>query len=358
MWRGLARVGLLTVLAGSLAGTGLTAARMAANPGLAALREATAAEIVAATDQLLLTYATPQAIEAKVLERLNDAPRNWVALDALVALSEELSRPLGTATKQSLDDARATDFGLLAQVSSCAACAYDAAQCSMSQLMMCQAPVALSPVGDLAGVARAGVAYAGGHQVDTLDLGLSIVGLGATVAVVVTGGSSVVVKAGAGLAKLAHRMGRLSPQLVRMASDSVRAGVNWTALPAVRSLDDLTATLRVDAFAPLTNTLVDLNRFRTATDATAALHILPWIDDAADARKLANAAEALGPKLIGRAEVLGKTRFMRATLRITNLAYGAATSLITLMTSLALLIGHSIQNLLLQRLKSAVRQTG
>ncbi len=358
MWRGLARVGLLTVLAGSLAGTGLTAARIAANPGFAPLRQATHAEIVAATDQLLLIYATPQAIEAKVLERLGETPRNWVALDALAALSSELSHPLGPATKQTLDDARAADFGLLAQVASCAACAYDAAQCSVSQLMMCQAPVALSPLGDLAGVARAGVAYAGGNQVDQLDLGLSIVGLGATVAVVVTGGSSVVVKAGAGLAKLAHRMGRLSPQLVQMASDSVRVGVNWTALPAVRSLDDLTATLRVDAFAPLTNTLIDLNRFRAATDATTALHLLPWIDDAADARKLANAAEALGPKLIGRAEILGKARLMRASLRITNLAIGAVTSLITLMASLALLIGHSIQNLLLRWLKSTVRQPG
>jgi hypothetical protein len=143
-----------------------------------------------------------------------------------------------------------------------------------------------------------------------------------------------------------------------MASDSVRVGVNWTALPAVRSLDDLTATLRVDAFAPLTNTLIDLNRFRAATDATTALHILPWIDDAADARKLANAAEALGPKLIGRAEILGKARLMRASLRITNLAIGAVTSLITLMASLALLIGHSIQSLLLRWLKSTVRQPG
>ena len=81
------------------------------------MREATRTEIVAATDQLLLTYATPQAIEAKVLERLAEAPRNWVALDALAALSDEVSQPLTPATKQTLDDARATDFGLLAQLS-------------------------------------------------------------------------------------------------------------------------------------------------------------------------------------------------------------------------------------------------
>ena len=339
MLRRLIRRLLLLVLAGSFAGTALTGARIAVDPTLSPLREAAAGQIRAETDRLLAEVATPEALAERITTRLDESPRNWLALDALKDLAEERGIPLSDALRTRFAMSRASDHGALAQAQSCAACALDPAQCSLSQVMFCQAPIALTPIGDIAGITRAGMAYAAGDDVDGVDLALSVVGLGATAAVVASGGSSAFIKAGAGLAKLARRMGRLSPRLVAMATDAVRTGVDWATLPSVRSVDELQAVIRTDAFMPLTATLADLERLRTATDTTTALHLLPLVDDAADARKLAVAAEALGPKTVGRAEMLGKARLLRATLRLSETSMTLAASLAGLFLSLAGLIG-------------------
>ncbi|MDZ4395029.1 hypothetical protein [Cypionkella sp.] len=355
MWRGLTRLILLMVLAGSLAGTTLTAARIASDPLIAPFVEASKAQIAAATERMLITAATPETLSAHIANRLAETPRNWLALDALVDLAHERKIPLPSALNAAVQTAREDDHSYYATVTSCAACAYDPAQCSLSEVMICQASIALTPIGDIAGITRAGVAYASGDKVDQIDLALSVVGLGATAAILASGGSSGVVKAGASLAKLARKMGRLSPRLVDMAVTAARTGVNWASLPAVRSVDDLTAAIHTEAFLPLTNTLTDLSRLNTATNATTALHLLPMVDDANDARRLANAAEALGPKLVGRAEVLGKSRLFRATLRFSETAWALGAGLVGLMLSTASLIGGVIQHALIKRLRRQIK---
>lgn len=351
MLRGLTRLVLLLVLAASLAGTTLTAARIAANPLISPFTEATAAQIIAATNRMLAEAATPATLQAHITNRLAETPRNWLALDALLDLANERKVALPEDLTDAVQIAREDDHSYYATVTSCAACAYDPAQCSLNQVMVCQAPVALTPIGDIAGITRAGVAYAAGDDIDQIDLALSVVGLGATAAMLASGGTSAVVKAGASLAKLARKMDRLSPRLVAMASDAVRGGVDWARLPAVRSLDDLSAAIRAEAFTPLTNTLTDLDRLRAATTATTALHLLPLVDDATDARRLANAAEALGPKLAGRAELLGKARLFRATLRLSETAWALTAALTSLLLSAAGLLTSLIQHSLLKHRK-------
>lgn len=356
MWRGVTRLILLVVMAASLAGTSLTAVRIASDPLLTPFIAASKDQIAAATEQMLTTAATTETLTAHIANRLAEEPRNWLALDALVDLAYERKIQIPSALNAAVQAAREEDHSTYATVTSCAACAYDPAQCSLSEVMICQAPVALTPIGDIAGITRAGVAYASGDEVDEIDLALSVVGLGATAAILASGGSSGVVKAGASLAKLAYKMGRLSPRLVEMALTAARTGVNWASLPAVRSLDDLTAAIRAEAFLPLTNTLTDLQRLNTATDATTALHLLPMVDDAADARRLANAAEALGPKLVGRAEVLGKARLFRATLRFSETAWALGAGLVGLLISAASLIGGMIQHALLKHLRRSLKR--
>jgi hypothetical protein len=349
--RRLVRLGLLVVLIGSLAATGFGTLRVLSDPTLTAIRTAAAAEIIAATDTMLATNATPERLAALIEVRLQETPRNWLALDALTDLVAERGIALPVSLLRRVSEARADDFSLLSQASACALCAYDPAQCSLSQVMMCQAPVALTPVGDIAGVTRAGVAYVSGEPIDQIDLALSVVGLGATAVVLASGGTSVVVKAGASLAKLARRMGRVSPRLAEMAIAAAKEGVDWAALPAARSVDDISAAIRAEAFAPLTATLTDLERLRAATDATTALHLLPLVDDAKDASSLAAAAEALGPRLIGRAEVLGKTRLFRTTLRVSETAWALISGLSGLLLSLAALMGSALQSYLFRILR-------
>lgn len=197
--RRLVRLGMLVVLIGSLAATGVSTLRVLSDPTLTAIRTAAADEIIAATDAVLATDATPERLAALIETRLQETPRNWLALDALTDLVAERGIALPVSLLRRLSEARADDFSLLSQASACALCAYDPAQCSLSQVMMCQAPVALTPVGDIAGVTRAGVAYVSGDPIDQIDLALSVVGLGATAAVLASGGTSVVVKAGQAL---------------------------------------------------------------------------------------------------------------------------------------------------------------
>ena len=355
MLRRFARLLLFAAFAASLAVTGLNVARIASQPELAALRDATIDEFVAASEAMLAAAATPELLQAHVANRLAEDPRNWLALDALIDLAAERKIGLPPSLSAAIEIAREDDHGYYSQITSCAQCAYDPALCSLEQVMVCQAPVALTPIGDIAGTARAGVAYASGGEVDQIDLALSTVGLGATLAVVVSGGSSGVLKAGAGLAKLARKMGRLSPRLVEMAMTAARRGIDWAGLPSVRSMDELRAVVRSEEFAPLTATLLDLDRLRMATDATTALHLLPMVDDAADARRLAVAAEALGPKLVGRAEILGKARLFRASYRMSKAAWGLATGWIALMVSLAGLIGHGLQSMAFAALRRMAR---
>ena len=355
MFRALARMALLLLLAVSLAGTILTAARISSDPLITPFRDAAVDEIVAATDLMVLQTATPETLNGHIARRLAEIPRNWLALDALMALAVERAIPLPKHLTDAVQIAREDDHGYYATVTSCAACAYDPAQCSINQVIVCQAPIALSPIGDITGITRAGVAYASGGDVDQIDLALSVVGLGATAAVLASGGSSMVVKAGAGLAKLARRMGRLSPRLIAMATDAVQDGVNWAALPGVRSLDDLAAAIRVDAFAPLTNTLSHLDQLRAATNTATALHLLPLVDDAADARHLARAADALGAKLVGRVEVLGKARLFRATLRISQTGWALVSGMVGLLLSGGLIVASLVQTGLLRLLRRPLR---
>jgi hypothetical protein len=349
--RRLARLLLLLILAASAAGTTLTALRIASDPLIAPYTEATLDQIKAQTEAFLIQAATPEALRAHIETRLNQRPRNWLALDALIDLAAERNIALPADLLANVQTAREDDHNYYTQAVACAACAYDPASCSLAQVMICQAPIALTPIGDVMGLSRAGVAYASGGEVDQIDLALSVVGLGATAAVLASGGTSYTVKAGASLAKLARRMGRLSPKLVEMALTAAKTGIRWADLPAVRSAEDLSRVIHPEAFKPLTETLADLSRLTAATDATTALHLLPLVDDAADARRLARSAEALGPKLAGRAEVLGKARLFRATLRLSETAWALGAGLVGMILSTASLIAGMIQHALIHRLR-------
>ena len=355
MIRRLARAGLTLCLLLSLCATGLAAWQIAHRPGIAPFVLRGQAEIVAATDRLMATEATPARLGALVARRLAEDPRNWIAIDALTEVAAERAVALPPDLIAARDAARATDDGWAHRTAACAACAYDPAVCSLSNVMICQVPVALTPLGDIAGLARAGSAYATGGDVDEIDLGLSLVGLAATGLVLASGGSSALVKAGAGTAKLARRMGLLSPRLTALGVDAARRGIDWAALPAARSAEDLTRLIRADAFAPVVATATDLGRIEGAVGLPRALHLLGYVDDAADARRLARATEALGPRTIGRIEVLGKARLMRATLRWSEAARAVIAGLCGLVGSLAALIGGAVQGGALRMMRRLAR---
>lgn len=338
MRRRLARACLLLLMAGSGLLTLQAAADIARSPGLAPLVARSSEEIVAATDRMMAATATPGHLSRLIAARLNEDPRNWIALAALrdeaAARGIALPVPLAAAYDAAFDD----DTGPAAQAADCAACLWDIAACSLSNVLICKAPILLTPVEDIRGIAKAGWDNAQGNPVDGIDLGLSIAGLGATSLILASGGTNATVKLGAGLARIARGMDLLSPRLAATMGDALRAGVDWAALPAVRSAGDLAGLVRADALAPVTAVMGDLGRIRRAVGTTGALHLLAHVDDAADARRMARATEALGTRSVGRIEVLGKARFLRATVRWSDAAREVMAGLLGMLAAGAALL--------------------
>ncbi len=352
--RGLARALLLVLLAASAFATWRAGLAVARDPVLRPMVEATTNQIVAATDRMMATEATPDRMATLISDRLAEDPRNWVALDALQEVVSERNVILHPDLIAAVDAARALDDSLTAQLGGCAACAWDIAQCSLSQAMVCKAPILLTPVEDLRGIVKAGVDYSTGAEVDQLDLGLSVLGLSATALVIVSGGASGSVKAGTALVRLARGMDLLSPRLTGRLVDALRLGIDWAALPAVRSSDDVLRLIRTDVLAPVASVASDLGRTGDAIGPAQTLHLLPLVDDAVEARGIARAAEALGPKIVGRAEVLGKARLLRATVRAGSVATELVAGLVGLAASLGMAISGLLQSILLRGLRRLV----
>lgn len=355
MFRRWTRYALTLALAGSLALTALSAARIALDPTLSPMRDATASEITAAIDSELARL-DPGTIPGRITDHLAAPRRDWVVLRALHDLAADLGQPLPPEVQSAYDAAWAEDSGFWANAANCAACTLDPAACTLSNFLICQAPIMLTPIGDLATILDGGIDYMAGEDVDRIAIALSIVGLGATATVAATGGISVSAKLGASALKLARGMGRLSPRLTDIVTRAATDGVDWIALRRARSLDDVALTLRADAFAPLVSIAADLDRIRQATDTTTALHLLSRIDDVADARRLANATEAVGPRILAKAEVLGKARLLRATVRVTGIGYALIGGLVTLLLSAAFLVGNALQTRLFAALRRAAAQ--
>lgn len=352
MVRRLTRHILTLALAGSIALTALSAAQVAMDPTLTPLHDATTAEITAAVNRDLARLS-PDTIPARIADQLAAERRDWVTLTALHALASELGHPLPPDLSARYDAALAEDSGFYASAANCAACATDPAACTLSNVLLCRAPIELSPLGDVLAIADGARDYMSGGDVDRISVSLGIIGLGATLTVVASGGTSVTAKLGASTLKLARGMGRLSPDLTALATRAATEGVDWVALRAARSTDDIAASLRPAAFAPLVDTAADLNRLREATDTATALHLLKLVDSPADARRLANAATALGPRTTAVAETLGKTRLLRATLRATNTALALTAGLAGLLLSLALILSGWLQSRLFRALRRA-----
>jgi hypothetical protein len=356
MIRSLARTLLTLVLVGSLSLTGVSAWRISQDPLLQPLVERSAAEIVAASDAEMARAATPERITERLEALLAAKPRNWLAITAVQDVAAERGTAITPDLAARIAAAKAEDHSLLASARACAACAINPASCELSAVLLCQAPMVLTPLGDLAGVTIETGHYISGAEIDRVNLALSLVGLAAAGLVVASGGTSATVKVGASTAKLARQMKLLSPNILRLMTEAAETGIDWARVSAARSSDALMAALNPRVVTPLVRVLNETGRIAARLDLTETLHILRYIDGPDDARRLANAAEALGPKTIGRLEILGKSRFLRATLKYSDTAWAVLTGLVGLFYSLAALIGSALQHGVLHMLRSTARR--
>lgn len=337
--RPLWRWGLAGVLLASLLWSGLSWWQLVQSPAGSWLVERAEDQLEAVYTRALTRAATSEALGAAITRHLGATPRNWVALDALADLANAQGVILPPDVAQALDLARAQDFSLTARGASCAACAYDLRACGLGPDLVCGIGVNLTVAGDVLSLSREGAAYLRGETVDQVDVALSFVGLAATALVVATGGTSYTLKAGAGFLKLAHRTGRLAPDLLAVFTRAFREGVDWARFVRGGRVAD---AARMDALRPALMLADDMGAMQARLGTGAALHVLRQAETAADVQALARATRALGPRSVAALEVLGKSRVLRLGLRWADEVWQILAGFGAALSALAGLIGAKL----------------
>ena len=314
-----------------------------------------AARIEAALNRDLARAAGDGRMTARLAALLDAAPRNWLAIEAV---EEEMARQ-GLAPPPELaarrDAAYQADHGVIATGKACAACGWDARNCSLEIVLICGLPVYLTPLPDLAGVLREGTHYATGQEVDEVDFALSAIGLTAVALVPLTWGSSALVKAGAGVARLARRMGHLPEGVARVFARAASDGFDWAGIARVRSADELAALARPARLRPALEVLEDGGRMSSALGVPATLHLLAHAEDAGELRRLAHVAEAAPNRSVAAFEVLGKSRLLRVARHLSRAAIRFAAALAVTLLALASMMGHALGNALLREVRRRAR---
>lgn len=343
--RRIERTLLVLVTLASLAWTGWWLRDLATSPAGSALVERAGAELTAAYERGLAREATPEAVVARLEARLAEEPRDWVVINALGDLADAQGIVLPPDLLARREALNAHDNGWMATGVDCAACAWDLRLCPMSAALACGVAVNLTVLGDLVALTREGGHYLAGQEVDQVDVGIAFVGLAATGLVVVTGGTSLAVKGGSALLRVAHRTGRLAPEILAVFRRAFALGVDWSRLPGVRSADDLAALARPAMVRPAVAVAQDLGHLNTRLGTTQALHLMRAIDTPADAAHLARAAESLGPRTLGALEMLGKSRLVRLGLRLSDEVWAVLAGALSLIGSGAALLAPVLARL-------------
>lgn len=322
-----ARLVLTLLMLGSFAIAGRNAWLLARSPYVTWMVERSSVEIEARLDAVLATHATPEQIDARLRALLAAEPREWARIEAVEELAEARAIVPTPEVAEALAAARAEDFAFTRLAVECAACTWDFEACTLTTLLSCRGPVELTPLGDLASVARELNHMARGEEVDDLDLALSTVGLGAVVIAPLVGGSSLSLKLGATLTRLAYRTGALSVGVIAEGRRVFARAIDWDLLARSspgRLLDDLGRAVDPRAFAPVAEFLRHVDTVRASVGTRRALLMLRHLDDPKDARKLAAVTTAAGRKAPGALEMLGTKRFLRLALRLSDEAISLA----------------------------------
>lgn len=219
----------------------------------------------------------------------------------------------------------------------CVACALDPADCrGVAQLLSCALTMELTPLGDANALRRQAAAWIAGREVDRLETGLALAGLGATALVPFSGGGSGTIKAGTTVARLAHRSGRLTPQFSRYLDEAADIPIAWERVDdLVLGRVDLDAVVDTARLARLGDLASDFGTLRRNTSTADALALMGHVGDPADLAWMARLSEAAGEMTRPAVETLGLARAVRATTRMTDLVIGLFAALAALIVQTA-----------------------
>lgn len=305
------------------------------NPFAAPYIERGAEDAAQAIERAFRATFTPDWLTSELGLALARDDRDRALWLAGLAQAENLALPADQAA--AVAEIRAEAEGWMNRIADCSACAMDPAHCrSVAQLGACLIPFEMSPLGDVNALRRNGMAALGGGSPDLLESGLALAGLGATAVVLASGGTSVAVKAGATVLRVARRAGSLTPGFTHALEDAADLPVDWAAVARAAPLDEITDTARLARLGAMAGDVGTMIRHTSAADT---LVLLRHVESAGDAAQMARLTRAAGPRAVSRLEVLGKSRSFRALVRVSDLALATVAALVALAVQLAMLLG-------------------
>ncbi|MCX7644560.1 MAG: hypothetical protein N2Z62_04595 [Rhodobacteraceae bacterium] len=308
------------------------------------------AELRLAFERAMLREAAPERLIPRLEEAVAAGDRDRTEM--LAAFARRRGVPIPPATAAAAHALLAPP-GVLEQALDCGACAWNPETCdSLRQMAACALPVELTPAGDLNALRRQAANWLVGEEVDRIEAGLAVAGLGATALVAVSGGASYILKTGASAARLARRMGTLTPGLTRVLGEATDVPVAWNrVLPylvgraPLEEVADLSRLARVGAIAE------DLGAVARHTSPVETLALLRHVDSAEDAARLRRLSAVAGAETRVTMELLGKARAFRMLVRLADIVL-AAIGLVALFLAQ---VGSALVSLLVALLRRAVR---
>ena len=109
--------------------------------------------------------------------------------------------------------------------------------------------------------------------------------------------------------------------------------------------------MRPAILRPATAILDDTGRLTRNTGLPAALHLMKHVDSPADMARLARVSDAVGPRMVGVFEILGKSRALRLSMRLANEVWYAITGLLGFLAALTGLAASGLGSVVLRRLR-------
>lgn len=281
-------------------------------------------------DEDLAWYVNDQ----KIANRVSDAVQREDAGDAMLYLdmARELGIPLAAGLEAAALTLQAREDSVEQQFSD-----YLAGFASGSGDTVAGLAGAISSdltvYGDVRDIILEGGKMIAGEPYSEFILGLSAVGLAATVGTVATGGGGVVVKAGLSLAKFAKRTGHLTAgfaaSLTRLADEAIDMPQFKRTLRELDLTDPVGAWSRLTAYATrvrgarIFDVLAKMEDIRAAVGTAEALRLLKRIDRIEDVDDIHSLARVAGKRTRGVIELTGKTSFraVKYTANVLQIAF-------------------------------------
>ncbi len=193
------------------------------------------------------------------------------------------------------------------------------ADMSTTASLVCMVAADFTTLGDLRDIVMQGAALAAGEEYDAVVLGLSVVGLAATGATVITAGGGGPARAGLSVMKAAKRASLLSPGLMRSASAlagdaiapvrRVLAGADYRRPAAVAEelAGEIKQVTRNDGAVRLMRAAEEVDAVRRGHGVAEAAKMLRHADSVEDVGQISRLYAKLGRKARPVMAITGKT---------------------------------------------------